>query len=148
MKYQNLNKLHAAKNDIVYLTNSLGEKNDNVDIPEAPYEWYENLEINSPSLLYLVNLKNNYGIMAINEFDSTTATDIFGGNYKTMRKTIRKNANCLCADELVGQYSIYIGNETGFDGCDEIAVFIPFDTKNDIVNKALNIIDNKIYAMN
>lgn len=145
MNYKNLNDLHATKDDIIYLTNSQGETSDDIEVPEAPYEWYENIEVKSSTLLYLVKIKNQCGILAINEYDSVTVKDLFDGNYKAMREMIRRNAVLLCKDELVGEYMVFIGFKTGFCECDELGVFIPYETGYDVIENILKIVDETAY---
>lgn len=147
MNYKNLNELYETEDGIIYLTNSLGEKGDNIEIPEAPYEWYGNLEAESSALLYLVKLKNQYGIMAVNEYDSVTANELFNGNYNAMRKMIRKNAIRLCMDDLIGfgGYMVLVGENTGFSGCDELGIFIPYETEYDVIKGILRKFDDTAY---
>jgi hypothetical protein len=141
----NLNELYKSKKDIIYLTNSLGEKADDIEIPETPYEWYANLNAKTSTLLYFVKLKNQYGIMAVNEYDSVTVSDWFNGNYVAMREMIRNNAALLCENKSVGEYMVFVGEKTGFNGCDELGVFIPYETGYDAIKSILKIIDETAY---
>ena len=145
MDCDSLNDLYKS-GGLNYLTNSLGEEADDVEIPEDPYEWYSNLGVDSCSLLYLVKLDTAYGILAINEFDETTAKDLYGGNYEAMRAVIRQNAARINENGLFKECVVFVGLETGFNECDEIAVFLPYKMAAEKAAELLKTIDQMVYS--
>jgi len=142
-----LNEAYEKSGDFKYLTNSLGEQCDDEIVPEAPYEWYENLGIDTSSLLYLVRIKGQCGLLIINEYDACYMDDAYDNDIEKMRRAIRYSAQLIKNEKPVDQYDVYVGEYCGFKECDEIAVFIPYSLNIDTntVREAINRIDRLVY---
>lgn len=132
-----------------FLTNSLGEYD--IEPPEAPYAWYEDLCCETSSLLYLASVNGEIGILANNEFDDCFCEDTFGGNSERMYEASKIKAEELnqsfCKNVHYPNVTVFCGKETGFDECHEVGVFIPFGTPKGVVKKMLEEIDDKVYEV-
>jgi hypothetical protein len=116
-----------------FLTNSLGERREVFQVPEVFYGAYDNLAIDTPSQLYLVKNRRNYGVMVIYEYDDCYSKDAFDGERTKMYKAVYQKARLL--EDMLDRDKrfdekfnclIYSGYQTGFEGCDELAIFIPY----------------------
>lgn len=134
--YISLNDLYENE-QVKYLTSSVGEKADDIIVPEMPYEWYENLGLETAFLLYLVSINGNCGVMAILEFDDTTK-DYLGVSEEEMMVWLREMAGKFREREEFKAYPVYYGEQTGFSGCDELAVWFPFNTESAEMLKMLS----------
>jgi len=132
-----------------FLTNSLGEYD--IEPPEAPYAWYEDLCYETSSLLYLVKVNDEIGILANNEFDDCFCEDTFSGNSERMYEAAKVKSEELnqsfCKNVHYPNVTVFCGKETGFDECHEVGVFIPFGTPKSVAKKMIEEIDAKIYEI-
>lgn len=139
--------------EITYYSNASGEtflpKNGNESCcsTKLPYPlqqiyyryWYEN---GSGMLNYLVSIDKNYGLLLVAEYDIKHLDDktseqlshnmdvLFEKTVIPTASKIKKLLSLFCPDAMV-----YVGNQTGFNECHEIAVFFPYDTpKDDMVH--------------
>ena len=140
--YNSLNDLYESE-QVKYLTSSVGEKVDDVVVPEMPYEWYENLGLKTDFLLYLVSINRDCGVMAIMEFDDTTKSYL-GVSEEEMTAWIREAAGRFRGREEFKPFPIYYGEQSGFGDCDELAVWFPFNTEPGEMQRVLSLLDKEV----
>ena len=145
-----LNKLYEdCGNDLVFLTNSLGEHSGYGVVPEAPYEWYNNLGIDTSSLLYLVRIKEQVGLFIINEYDDCTLEGFYRNDIEKMRSSLRYSARLIKNERQISEHEVYVGEMSGFHDCDELAVFIPYylgiESKQFEMQRIIDLIDRLVY---
>jgi len=136
--------------EIEYLSNSIGELIDNAgvitapdspthdhacaeaeyQIPEAMYELYCSVLKACPACLYLTQVGKEYAIVFSAEFDLYTLSEQHSGDIHAMRMHILK-AVSVVKDAFQKHNGLIVdcGFNTGFDNCDEIAIFVPFSAK-------------------
>ena len=132
-------KLYEEK-ELKYLTNAIGEQNEMP--PQALFEWYENIDL---APLYLVELKGEKGILAINEYDDCYCEDVFQNNKELMATFVSEKAEQIRQDEKLKGYQVLKGFGTGFAGCDEIGLFIPYPMNKEKVKELLSVLDEMGY---
>ncbi|OUO79564.1 hypothetical protein B5F53_06305 [Blautia sp. An249] len=139
-KCKSMNRI-IKNRKLIYLTNALGEETGHGLIPERIQEWYEELGCTAGALLYLVQLDEQYGILAIYEFD-----EWFRLNLKLSRhrfwKRIREKAKDLCGNEHIENEDVILGKHTGFEECHEIALWFGYPTDFDTMCLKLQYADH------
>ena len=141
-QYQDL--AQAYKTRIVYLTNSLGEETGHAEIPTAVKEWYENLCCNTRALLYLAQVDGDYGLLVHYEYDECFRNDI-GYREKQYLDSICEIAENLAKAEELKRNPVFLGKNSGFEECHEIALWIPFPTESRDIQKMLAYSDKAAY---
>lgn len=141
-QYQDL--AQANKTRIVYLTNSLGEETGRGEIPNAVMEWYENMCCNTCALLYLAQMDGAYGILAHYEYDECFRNDI-GYSERQYIDGICEIAEKLARAKELKEIRVFLGKYSGFEECHEIALWIPFPTEANDVQRMLAYSDEAAY---
>lgn len=142
--YTDIGKAYKEKR-IVYLTNSLGEETGYGEIPPDVGAWYENLDCNSPILLYLARYNGNFGVLGVYEYDECFRND---KEYTENMywKTVQRTANKLATEGELKRTEVLLGKHTGFEDCHEIALWFPYPLDKQEVQKQVAFGDSMAYA--
>lgn len=139
-------------NDLGYWCNALGELHyhgqHDLTEEELPEElrtayntlWTQNLS----SLCYIADFKNVYGIILTNEFDETTRQNLSCSSKEMYGHMKRKAQKYSQMKEFDGATFI-LGEGTGFFGCHEFIVFLPWNASPEIVSKIDSILNTDLY---
>lgn len=136
------NIFNLKEQNIIRLTNSLGEETGIKEITTEAYDWYIKTWVDSEWLQYLVEWNGEIGIIAIQEFSHHNCD-----NWEEDKQTLPVNwaqatpeeiwthleeVAKRIAEKLHPAYKVFLGNETGFLGEHEVGIWFPYltDTKN------------------
>jgi hypothetical protein len=129
------------------LSNSGMEVYDGAKVPEQVIEWGDKLYKGTRSCLFFARMGEQYGVFAINEYDSTICKCFFDGNPEAMRAAMQRDAEAIAKTGPIRDSQVYTGHGTGFGGCDEIGVFISCDTPTEQARRMLMAIDENTYQL-
>lgn len=139
-------------NDLGYWCNALGELHyhgqHDLTKEELPEElrtaystlWTQNLS----SLCYIVDFKNVYGIILTNEFDETTRQNLSCSS-KEMYEHMKRKAQKYSQMKEFDGASFILGEGTGFFGCHEFIVFLPWNASTETLLKIDSILNTDLY---
>lgn len=129
--------LELSNAKINYLTNSLGEETGSKLVKEETLDWYFHTHLNNAWLQYLVELNDEEGILAVQEFtlpsDETADTKKASPSEKWQDSSSEDSWSHLESIAIhlrnVVEFEVLIGKETGFLGMHEICIFFPKNTE-------------------
>ncbi|MED2737649.1 hypothetical protein [Bacillus toyonensis] len=135
---------NLEEQEIIYLTNSLGEATNNSELPEDAYKWYEGINTTSTWLLYLAKWNGQVGILAIDELSWDVEPENLIKNWigltvyeirdrlDVVAKKIDTNVN----------FNVLLGKETGFLARHEMCIWFPNGTSEKSIESTLKEIDS------
>lgn len=136
---------HALKSRIVFLTNGVGEETGYGEIPKNVWDWYDNLSSNSYALLYLAMLDGQIGIFAIYEYDDWRRNNA-GLSEERFWITVQSTAEKMAAAYELQGNKIFLGKNSGFSECHEIAFWFPYPLGRNRINELLSFSDGVAYS--
>lgn len=141
---------HMAEKKKIFLTNGLGELTGKKEVKPEHYNWYERLSNDSELFLnYLIEEEGVVGMLSIKEFlhpgmDNWTEQKNNLGEYyqnKSSKQIMEMVSLIAKSIERETSYKVYVGYETGFMGCHEFAIFVPYTEKNVEIQKVFKKIN-------
>ena len=96
------------------------------------------------SLRYLVETEKGFGLALLNEYDGVTA-ETSGMDFGPLFETVIADGDSIANDKLFENCEIFAGERTGFDGCHELIVVVPYNVSIDEFKKIAEKLDDYTY---
>ena len=122
--------------NLIYLTNALGEETGHKEVASVVGKWYENTWFDDEWLQYLVELNGEVGILALIEFTHPDADDWDSEKHNCSEKYRNATGEEIWTHLQSVAYKIkekvdfevFLGEKTGFMERHEICIWFPFGT--------------------